>query len=514
MARQDGAVRRFALVVCVIALTLVGCTTGGSPSADNMASPGPTASASATDGLETFYAQQPKWSDCEDGFECARVAVPLDYADPGGETIELALVRLPAADPAQRIGSLLVNPGGPGGSGLDYARGAPDQIGAAVLERYDMVGFDPRGVGESTPLRCQDDAQTDEFLAADGSPDDAGEEQRLVELSERLSQLCAASPEARLLPHIGTENVARDLDVLRAVLGDETLTYLGKSYGTFIGATYAQLFPERAGRLVLDGAVAPDLTEGQLLADQAAGFELALNAFVDDCVPRPDCPLGNDRETALETFDALLAEIDSEPLGSSGDREVTQGLASIGVIAPLYDNVNGWPILRRVLQLGLAGIGDGFLALADLYTDREDGRFVSNSNDAIYAVNCIDRPAQGGADAARAAVPALEQASPRFGSYIAWGALPCATWPVAPIGEPEAITAEGAPPILVVGTTRDPATPYSWSQRLADQLSSGVLLTHDGDGHTAYKRGSACIDDNVDRFLLDGTPPAEGTTCA
>ena len=209
------------------------------------------------------------------------------------------------------------------------------------------------------------------------------------------------------------------------------------------------------------------------------------------CIARPDCPLGNDRDEALRTFDGLLASIDADPLGSNGDREVTQGLAAIGVIAPLYDNVDGWPILRRVLQLGLLGIGDGFLVLADLYTDRgNDGRFTSNSNDAIYAVNCIDRPVDGGAAQARAAVPTLEQTSPRFGAYLAWSSLPCATWPIEPVDVPRVITADGAAPILVVGTTRDPATPYSWSERLASQLSSGVLLTYEGDGHTAYRRGT------------------------
>jgi pimeloyl-ACP methyl ester carboxylesterase len=507
--------RRIIPGLVLFGLAMVGCTSGRSSSSDESAAPTDTGTASAdpAEALEAFYAQQPQWSGCDDGFECARVEVPIDYDDPAAGALELALIRLPAADPAQRIGSLLVNPGGPGGSGLEYARGAPQLIGDAVRERYDIVGFDPRGVGESTPVRCQDDAQTDEFLAADGSPDDAAEEQRLVELSERLGQLCAASPEARLLPHLGTENVARDMDILRSVLGDETLTYLGKSYGTLIGATYAELFPERAGRLVLDGAVAPDLTEDQLTADQAAGFELALAAFIDDCVTRPDCPLGGDAAEALATFDALLADIDAEPLRSSDGRQVTQGLASIGVIAPLYDSVDGWPVLRRILQLGLAGIGDGFLLLADFYTDREEGRFTSNSNDVIYAVNCLDRPSAGGADEARAAAPVLQGTSPRFGAYLAWSALPCDTWPVEPVGEPRVITADGAPPILVVGTTRDPATPYAWSERLAAQLTSGVLLTYDGDGHTAYGRGSTCIDDNVDRFLLDGAPPADGARC-
>jgi pimeloyl-ACP methyl ester carboxylesterase len=505
--------RRILAGLVLLGLALAGCTSGGSPSSGGSSRPAQTPSTNPAAELETFYAQQAQWSACGDGFECTRVQVPIDYADPEAGVIELALVRLPAADPSQRIGSLLVNPGGPGGSGLKYAQGASAAISDAVRERYDVVGFDPRGVGESTPVRCQDDAQTDEFLAADGSPDDAAEEQRLIELSERLGELCAASPEARLLPHVGTENVARDLDVLRGVLGDETLTYLGKSYGTLIGATYAELFPEHAGRLVLDGAVAPDLPEEQLTADQAAGFELALSAFIDDCVARPDCPLGGDAAEALGTFDALLAEIDAEPLSSSDGRDVTQGLASIGVIAPLYDSVDGWPILRRVLQLGLAGIGDGFLLLADFYTDREGGRFTSNSNDVIYAVNCLDRPSAGGADEARAAAPVLEGTSPRFGAYLAWSALPCDTWPVEPVGAPGVITADGAPPILVVGTTRDPATPYAWSERLASQLSSGVLLTYEGDGHTAYRRGSSCIDENVDRFLLEGSPPAEGTRC-
>ncbi len=533
--------RRSGAVALGLVLAVCGCSGGDATSKPTPAPamstrPTPAASgngATALDsaGLGRFYRQKPAWRDCGDGFQCTRVTVPLDYGRPAGRAIGLSVNRLRARSSAKRQGSLLVNPGGPGGSGLDYARGARSLVSGAVRERFDVVGFDPRGVGKSTPVRCLDDKETDAFIAADGSPDTRAEEQRLVDLSRRFGARCAQRS-GYLLAHIGTRDVARDMDLLRAVLGDAKLTYLGKSYGTALGAAYAELFPTHVRALVLDGALDPSSSGSDVLRRQSIGFETALTAFVDDCRRRSNCPLPRRRASALAAVGAILAAADRQPLTGDGGRTVTQGIAFIGVGAALYDD-SAWPLLRDALSEAQRGDGSTLALLADFYTDRnENGHYTSNSNDALYAVNCLDRPAPGvaagpagpagraAADAAaravvaaRAAASALSRVAPRFGPTLAWGDLPCATWPVTGSVRPHPIKAAGAAPILVVGTLRDPATPYVWAQNLARELASGHLLTWDGDGHTAYRRGSGCIDRAVDAYLIKGSLPRSGARC-
>jgi len=489
-----------------------------SDSASPAESPSPRPSPAGEDDprLAAFYGQRLGWEDCGDGFECARLRVPLDYDDPAAQSIRLALVRLPASGPGARIGSLVVNPGGPGGSGIDYARRARTAVTGPVRERFDVVGFDPRGVGQSEPVRCLTDEQTDEFIAADGSPDDAGEERRLLRLAEDFAARCEQRAGA-LLPHVGTRDAARDMDVLRAGLGDRRLHYLGKSYGTYLGATYAGLFPDKVGSMVLDGAIDPRVSARRQGRAQAAGFEQALAAFVDDCVARSDCPIGDDRAEGLAAIDRLLARADAEPLESADGRVATQALVVLGIVAAMYDETNGWPALRVGLRQAIDdGDASVLLLLADFYTDRDqEGRYTNNQNDVIYAVNCLDRPEDGDLADLRAAARSFSRVSPRFGAYIAWGGLPCAVWPAEPESGPAAVRAPGARPILVIGTTRDPATPYQWAKALARQLDSGVLLTYDGDGHTAYARGSSCIDAAVESYLLrDRLPARSASRCA
>lgn len=536
--RHSRLVRRTTL--CLLGATLLasGCSDSPAPSAGPEASPSPaastpgpagSASASASPSpsparssgeddprLAAFYGQRLGREDCGDGFECARLRVPLDYDDPAAQSIRLALVRLPASGPGARVGSLVVNPGGPGGSGIDYARRARTAVTAPVRARFDVVGFDPRGVGQSEPVRCLTDEQTDEFIAADGSPDDAGEERRLLRLAEDFAARCEQRAGV-LLPHVGTPDAARDMDVLRAALGDRRLHYLGKSYGTYLGATYAGLFPDKVGSMVLDGAIDPRVSARRQGRAQAAGFEQALAAFVDDCVTRADCPIGDDRTEGLAAIDQLLARADAEPLESADGRVATQALVVLGIVAAMYDETNGWPALQVGLRQAIeAGDASVLLLLADFYTDRdEEGRYTNNQNDVIYAVNCLDRPERGDLDDLRAVARSFSRVSPRFGAYIAWGGLPCSVWPAQPEGGPTAVHAPGARPILVIGTTRDPATPYQWAKALARQLDSGVLLTYEGDGHTAYARGSGCIDSAVEDYLLrDRLPRPADSRCA
>lgn len=463
-------------------------------------------------GLEEFYGQSLEWSECEAIFECATLTVPIDYAEPDGGTIEIALLRNAARQEAQ--GSLLVNPGGPGGSGVDYAMMAGGVVSPAIRDSYDIVGFDPRGVGRSAPITCFDDAELDQLMASDPTPDDPAEEQAGLDLAKEFADACAAAaPE--LVGHVSTVEAARDMDVLRAALGDETLTYLGASYGTFLGATYASLFPDKVGRLVLDGAIDPGLSGLEMGLGQAEGFERATRAYVEDCVAGGDCPLGSDVETAMDRIPEFLAELDADPLPVSGDTvtELNEGWGMYGIVVAMYSETF-WPLLTQALQMAEQGDGTMLMFLANTYATRDSsGSYSGNGMQAIYAVNCLDRPAGEGEDLDSEAVLAqFEEVSPTWGAYLA-GDGACEFWPAQASETIEDYSAEGAAPILVVGTTRDPATPYEWAVQLADTLASGVLVTYDGDGHTAYGRGSDCVDSTIDAYLLEGTVPADDVTC-
>ena len=513
--------RRRTLAVVIAATAVVAaCSSPASDLADQQSperlesTPAPDATVGIEPGLADFYTQTLSWSSCGGDFQCSTLTVPLDYADPDGETIELSVLRSPATsdDP---VGSLLVNPGGPGGSAVEYARAARSVATEKVLERYDIVGVDPRGVGESTPIDCVDDAELDDYLSVDPSPDDDDEIAALQAAIEEFNEGCVQTS-GDLLPHIGTPDVARDMDVLRAALGDEKLTYLGKSYGTFLGAVYADLFPERVGRLVLDGAIDPALSGDAVALGQAQGFEQALDSFLTWCVDE-GCSIGEDKDSAREALATLIDRVDSEPLDTGDDeRPLNQSLAMYGVILPLYLSADeGYPTLDTALDLAInEDDGSLLLTLADLYLDRSsDGVYNGNQNEVITAVNCFDRPESITVEQAEAKLPEYEAASPMFGSFLAWGGLACSSWPVPSTSAPAPIAATGAAPILVVGTTGDPATPYPWAQALAEQLESGVLLTYEGSVHTAYLSGSSCIDEAVDAYLLDGTVPDEGLTC-
>ncbi|XRQ06570.1 alpha/beta hydrolase [Actinomadura welshii] len=495
---------KFISVATVLALAVAGCSADGDD----------TAPAPVPAGLDAFYEQKPSWKDCEDGFECATVQVPLDYSEPSGEKIGLSVIRLPAEDNSDRIGSLLTNPGGPGGSGVDFVRSAARAFGADLRRRFDIIGFDPRGVADSAPVRCNTGAQLDDFFATDASPDDEQETRALGAEGKEFAQNCETKAAAKL-PHVGTVNAARDMDVLRAALGDSKLTYYGASYGTYLGAFYAEQFPKNVRALVLDGAVDPALSSTDLLIEQAKGFETALRAFAEDCTTAGNCPFGDSPDQVITRIGAFLDETDKEPLSSTRDsRKVTESLAVMGIARSLYVK-EYWPVLRQALTQAMQD-GDGtiLLGLADEMVEREPDGSYSNQTDANMAVNCVDKPnppdlATYGEAAAEAA-----KAAPRFGSFVVWGGVPCIHWPTQTDQEPKPLTAQGAAPIVVIGTTRDPATPYKWSESLADQLSSGVLLTYEGDGHTAYLQGNPCITKATDDYLITTDPPKTGTTCS
>ncbi|MGW1892094.1 alpha/beta fold hydrolase [Streptomyces sp. NPDC002004] len=518
MRTSRRGLRRLSVALAAAGLIVSGCSTGaGSSTAEAAMAALPKATPTA---LNPYYTQRLNWHACGvPGFECATMKAPLDYANPSAGDIKLAVSRKKATGPGKRLGSLLVNPGGPGGSAIGYlqsyaALGYPAQVRA----RYDMVAVDPRGVARSEPVECLDGKRMDQFTETDFTPDDRQETNRLVTQLKDFAKGCETKSRTAL-PHISTVEAARDMDILRALLGDQKLNYVGASYGTFLGATYAGLYPQRVGRFVLDGAMDPRLDARTMNLEQTAGFETAFDSFVKDCVKNADCPLGGPGTTPAAAGNKLReffrkADRSPVPTGARDGRKLDESLATTGVIAALYDE-GAWPQLRGALTAAMKhNDGAGLLALSDSYYEREsDGRY-ANLMFANAAVNCLDLPpAFTSPDQVRKALPDFEKASPVFGESLAWESLNCAYWPVRPTGEPHRIEAKGAGPIVVVGTTRDPATPYRWAQSLASQLSSGTLLTYVGDGHTAYGRGSDCIDTAINRYLIDGTPPPAGKRC-
>lgn len=385
-------------------------------------------------------------------------------------------------------------------------------FGAPLLARMDIVAFDPRGTGESAPIDCVSDADLDTFLAQDPAPDDAEEAEAFVEEQTDFFAGCVASS-GSLIGHVSTVEAARDMDVLRGVLREDKLAYLGFSYGTTLGAVYAELFPANVGRFVLDGATDPTLDSRENSLSQARGFQTALEAYVDDCVAGGECFLGATRQEGLATISGLLEDIEADPLPTAGERDLQIGNAFYGVVTPLYSRDN-WSFLDQALQEALAGTGDTLLLLADFYSSRNAaGGFDDNSLEAFLAINCLDDPTAYEPDEIVAQYAEFEEASPTFGRVFAWGLLGCQGVQVTATEPTPTIEAEGADPILVIGTTRDPATPYEEAVALASQLDSGVLLSRDGDGHTAYNKGNACIDTAVEGYLLEGTVPEDGLTC-
>ncbi|MFI1938215.1 alpha/beta hydrolase [Streptomyces purpureus] len=507
--------RRVAALAAAAGLLIaVGCTSGGAGGGG-----GGTTSASPTarpvGNLSAYYGQKLSWRECGvPGFDCATLRAPLDYARPDGGQVKLAVARAKATGPGERIGSLLVNPGGPGGSAVQYLQAyAGLAYPAPVRARYDLVAVDPRGVARSEPVTCLDGPRMDAYTQVDQTPDDARERGLLAAAYKEFAAGCARRS-GPVLPHVSTVEAARDMDILRAVLGDEKLSYVGASYGTFLGATYAELFPARAGRLVLDGAMDPSLPAVELNRDQTAGFETAFRSFAEDCLRGPDCPLGSGSVTAASRrLKAFFTELDARPVPAGEGRELGESLATTGVIAAMYDK-GAWPELREALTGAMGGDGSGLLALADAYYERQGDGSYSNLMFANAAVNCLDLPPSfAGPDAVGRALPSFVKASPTFGEGLAWAALSCTYWPEKATGAPHRIAAKGAGPIVVLGTTRDPATPYKWAVSLAGQLTSGRLLTYEGDGHTAYGRGSDCVDTAVNRYLLEGTVPPRGMRC-
>ena len=493
----------------LIAVSLSGCfllpvvTDRGTPE------PEPTADGAFAE----YFNQDLEWNDCGT-LLCAEIDVPIDWEDPSSDSVTIALAKQEAFDQAQ--GAIFVNPGGPGASGIDFVEYA---VSSDLNDSFDVIGWDPRGVGASTEVRCFGDAQKDEMLY--GTFDEPYlTEGWITELeadAKDFSDACAENT-GELLAHLDTVSTAHDLELMRFLVnGDEPLDYLGYSYGTYIGATYAELFPEHVGKFVLDGAVDPQLDAFDELIVQMVGFENGFRAYMADCLDRSNCPFSGSLDSALQQANALIASVDQMGLVSSDGRDLDSATVGTGVAMSLYSE-DYWPYLTELFDGLQSGDADPTFFLADVYNDRSDGSYASNSVEVYEATTCVDNDFTADSKSTLERLQEIAAAAPTIGEFIALDDyavldVTCSNWPYPAADAPTTYDAEGAAPILVIGTSNDPATPYAWAKSLAGQLDSGVLISVEGEGHTAYNGGNACVDDAVDEYFLVGMVPEQDPEC-
>jgi pimeloyl-ACP methyl ester carboxylesterase len=437
--------------------------------------------------------------------------VPLDDTVAAGPTISLALVRLPAPDRRHRIGSLVVNPGGPGASGVQYLEGSAKLLPAAIRSRFDIVSFDPRGVGASAAVQCA--SNLDPIYRLQFAPHDDTARRALVTGVQSLVAQCQAKdgPE---LPYLSTERAARDMDRIRAALGDARLTFLGYSYGTYLGSLYADRYPSRVRAMVLDGSVDPALGATAQQVEQAQGFEHDLDLFLQSCSADPSCSFHRGGDS-VAAYDALRARVDTNPIPADGagrGRTLHATEFDIGVTQFLYGGRPSFSELARALETADRGNGAQLLQASDEYTGRKSDGTYDQSLAAFLAIGCLDGPDVGGIVGLRAIEEQAARVAPRLGRLVVNNSLACAVWPV-PVQTPPVPHAVGAAPIVVIGNTDDPATPLAWAEGLAHELQSGLLVTVRSAQHTAYGSGNRCVDVAVDRYLLQRVPPPIGTRC-
>ncbi|WP_431814252.1 alpha/beta hydrolase [Kocuria sp. cx-455] len=517
--------RSVAATLVVAALALTGCspqsTQDSGPGATSQADPDVTAGTDSA--LAAYYTQELSWGDCDypqedqdaaKNLDCARVSVPVDYANPdAGDTfVEVSRLSSSENDPQ---GTLFLNPGGPGGSGVDMVLSASFFASESVRDNYDIVGFDPRGVERSDGIDCLTDQEMDEWRA---EPAFEPGTETLDDMRATYAAIGAKCHEnsSPVVAHMDTQSVAKDLDVMRAVFDQPATHYLGFSYGTEIGATYARLFSQRTGRVVLDGGVDPTMDERAVTLDQAKGFEDNLRHWVQDCQDSNNrCAVGqNGVADGMAQIQDLLAKVSEENITVSDGRRITAVNAVEGILVPLYSTAS-YSQLNSALEKAFDGDFDELMDYSDSNHGRNSsGEYTSNVSEAFTAVNCLDTVSReiSDQDMARAA-ETMTQEAPTFGPYLSYGDAACQGWPDEPVEPLESYTADTDQTLLVVGTTHDPATPYAWSESLVAELGNARLLTHEGWGHTAYVSGNSCIKDTVDNYLVSGAVPEQGTTC-
>jgi pimeloyl-ACP methyl ester carboxylesterase len=462
------------------------------------------------------------WSQCDlaasdvripAGAECGKLSVPVDYTKPDGAVARIQMIRFKAT--GDKIGSLIVNPGGPGESGVQAAASLVGAMPDSVRQRFDLVGFDPRGVGASTPaVWCNSDADNDK-LRADPQVDYTPEGVAHIESETKdFVARCVAKMGDEFLANVGTASVIKDLDAMRSALGDQKLTYLGYSYGTRIGSAYAEAYPQNVRAMILDGAVDPNADPVEADIRQAAAFQTAFNDYAADCAKSPNCPLGTDPTKAVDVYLSLVEPLVSNPAKTRDPRGLSYSDAVVGTILPLY-SPNLWRHLTQGLTEMKKGSGDTMLALADLYMGRDEDGHYNNSTDVRVAVNCVDEPPITD----RKTVIDEDRRAREVAPFMSYGQFTgnaplgtCAFWPVPATSKPHHIAVTGLPPVLVVSTTNDPATPYQAGVDLAKQLG-GSLLTFQGTQHTVVFQGNTCVDDIAARYLIDVVVPAPNATC-
>jgi pimeloyl-ACP methyl ester carboxylesterase len=446
---------------------------------------------------------------------CGKLAVPLDYAKPDGEKIDLALIKLPATGRGPRLGSMVFNFGGPGASGVDTLDQAAKAL-TALRDRYDLVSFDPRGVERSAGVRCGSGADLDRFTALDTLPPGEETDRATEKANKEFAALCERDS-GKILPYVGTVNAARDMDRIRAAVGDAKLNYVGMSYGTQLGGVYATLFPKNVGRMVLDAPLDPTVSFEQRTLAQTRGFQESYESFLKACVKgaknakgrRDTCAIGNDVATANANVENFMNELVAKPL-KVRDRELTQGLGSTAVAAALYSELT-WPFLEQALSEGLKGRGEALLYLADTYTGRNEDGTYSTQMTSFPAITCVDSAERPSEAQLQSTEQAALKISPLFGSEGSGGL--CRVWPAKGSDQARHIDASGSAPIMVVGGKHDPATPYEWAPKLTAQLKTATLVTYEGEGHGAYMSGSKCVQGLVNAYLIEGRMPQKGATC-
>ncbi|MFJ8109782.1 alpha/beta hydrolase [Streptomyces sp. NPDC096132] len=484
-------------------------------------------------GAEDLTEQRLTWKDCPapaasegggsapsplpngDRWQCATMKAPRDWADPEGDTIGIALIRAEASGAAsRRIGSLVFNFGGPGGSGVSTLPAFGKDY-ATLRTRYDLVSFDPRGVGRSAGVKCENDQRLDAYFQQDMTPDDAAERAAFVENTEEFNAACEERSE-KMLPHVRTTDAARDMDLMRQVLGDTKLHYFGISYGTELGGVYAHLFPRNVGRAVFDAVVDPTQTPEQGALGQARGFQLALDNYAEDCASQAEgCPVGDTAQDVKDRIAALLRKLEAKPIPGVFPRVLTQSAATNGIAQALYSK-DFWEYLTEGLEQAYDGDGSTLMLLSDSMNGRSANGEYSNIAAAGAAINCSDAKPRYSTDYVEEKLPEFRAASPLFGDFMAWSMVSCTDWAVPGAADHPDVGAAGSAPILVVGNTGDPATPYAGARKMVDALGKGVgvELTYRGQGHGAYGSKNKCVQTAVDGYLLNGKVPADGTVCS
>ncbi len=471
----------------------------------------PTADAGLAeiDSIEEVMSQEVSWTPCEGSFECAEIAAPLDWLNPEKDFITLALMR---DSNSKDKPAIFVNPGGPGVSAVKWMREGYDSIGSAELRKdFQLVAFDPRGVGESTAVNCSSVDLKDEVYYGQ-SPYEFGSEADIEYSKKVLSDFALSCQETGFdVGFFNTQQAARDLELMRVLMGAEKLDYLGFSYGTLLGTTYAALFPDKVGNLVLDGAMDPQLSESEMLLNQVVGFDSAFRAYLADCISDTECPFQGSVDSALTVVADFLKKIETTPLETQVDRELTLQSALAGIFAALYSQ-ESWIYLSQAFQEALTGDGTTMLLLADYYNDRDVAEgYLSNLNEANLAISCADSRIT--AEEAQGLNDEFLEASSVFGKYFAYPNLACEAWPEGKSMITLDYQVDLAKGPLVVGTTGDPATPYQQAVALSELLDGAVLLTYEGEGHTAYG-SNVCVDAIVEAYFRGEDIGTGNKTCA